>query len=113
MSQNLATMQDDQDKINKKAIRAISNSKYNSHTEPLLKKFKLLTFRDTIIQLSGLFAFEIAIGKHPLTIREIFCKSNNFNRNYEFIRQLLPYKYLSNQVPHSIVNIWNLLPQIM
>ena len=71
---------------------------------------KLLTFSDTITHLSGVFAFEIAIGKHPLTIRQLFCQSRDFNRNYEFIRQLLPYKYLSIQVPHSIIIIWNSLP---
>ena len=98
------------EKINKKTVRAITNSKYNSHTEPQLKKLKLLTFSDTITYLSGVFAFEIAIGKHPLTIRELFCQSKDFRRNYEFIRQLLPYKYLTIQVPHSIINIWNSLP---
>ena len=33
-------------KLQKKAIRIISNSKYNAHTEPLFKKMKLLTVAD-------------------------------------------------------------------
>ena len=32
--------------ITKKAIRIISNSKYNAHTEPLFKKMKVLTVTD-------------------------------------------------------------------
>ena len=33
-------------KLQKKAIRTISNAKYNAHTEPLLKKLKILKVSD-------------------------------------------------------------------
>ena len=36
-------------KIRKKAVRAITNSKFNAHTEPLLKLLNLLNIKDTYI----------------------------------------------------------------
>ena len=35
--------------IAKKAVRAITNSKFNAHTEPLLKLLNLLNIKDTYI----------------------------------------------------------------
>ena len=36
-------------KLQKKAVRAITNSKFNAHTEPLLKLLNLLNIKDTYI----------------------------------------------------------------
>ena len=38
------------DKLQKRAVRIISNSRYNSHTDPLFKKFNLLKLKDLFEQ---------------------------------------------------------------
>jgi hypothetical protein len=39
------------DKLQKKSIRIISNSKYNAHTEPIFKKLEILTVKDMLYRM--------------------------------------------------------------
>jgi hypothetical protein len=68
-SANLASL----NKIFKKqkaAVRIISNSKYNSHTEPIFKKLEILKFHDIIDQSKIKFMFSVICNKAPLLLRE-------------------------------------------
>ena len=51
--------------------------------------------------------FGIAQGSHPITIINIFKKSQSFLRNLEFIKPNVAFSYLHNQVPYSLINSWN------
>ena len=45
-------------KIQKRAIRTITLSKYNDHTTPLFKKLKLLSLKDIIVLQELTFYFQ-------------------------------------------------------
>ena len=96
--------------MQKKALRNISLSKYNAHTDPLFNKYNFLKFEDLVKYNSGIFMFNVAIGSHPHTINKIFLRSENFDRNLDFVKQKLRYSYLQKQVPYSLVNTWNSIP---
>ena len=93
--------------MQKRAARNISLSKYNSHTEPLFKRFRILKFEDLYKVNCATFMFNLAMGTHPPTICELVRKSANFNRNLEFFVEKLPYSYLQKQAPHTMVLNWN------
>jgi hypothetical protein len=63
--------------IQKRAIRTISNSKYNDHTEPIFKKLKILPI-DLLIQFSRLLFFHNFTNKNLPT-----CFSNTWVTNME------------------------------
>ena len=51
--------------MQKRAVRNISLSKYNSHTEPLFKKFRILKFEDLYKVNCATFMFNLSMGTHP------------------------------------------------
>ena len=70
-------------KLQKKAIRVISNSKYNAHTEPLLKKLNLLKLEDIFkINLLKLY-FKYKSNMLPFHLMEMF-KPHTQNHTYNF-----------------------------
>ena len=95
--------------MQKKAARNISLGKYNSHTDPLFRKYKILKFEDLYQINCGVFMFNLSMGTHPSTISELVTKSANFDRNLEYIVTNLRYAYLKKQAPHSLVLVWNSL----
>lgn len=52
-------------KLQKKAIRTITNSKYNSHTEPLFKRMNLLTINDMLSKKMYKFYFRMKHSRLP------------------------------------------------
>ena len=80
-------------KLQKWAIRTISNSKYNAHTEPLFKKYGLLKLTD-IYQIVALkFQYRYQNNTLPSYLRSIFSTSqptsdlNTRNRYYVRLNQ--------------------------
>ena len=53
-------------KLQKKAIRTITRSKYNSHTEPLFKKLSILKLPDLLLLNSLKFYFKYLNAKLPI-----------------------------------------------
>ena len=96
--------------LQKKALRNMANTKFNSHTDKLFNKYKILKYEDLVKLSKGLLMFKISLGLHPLNIINIFKRTNNFNRNLEFLLDLSPYKYLQKLIPTSLINNWNSLP---
>ena len=60
--------------IQKKAVRIISNARFNAHTEPLFKKLGILTFSNTLKSQLSLFMWQYDHGELP------FCFNNYFKR---------------------------------
>ena len=96
-------------KLQKQAVRNISLAKYNSHTDPLFKKYSVLKFEDLHKFNLSTFVFNVGLGRHPDTINNIFSKSSNFDRNLNYYLENLKYTYLKKQVPHTLVKNWNSL----
>ena len=96
--------------IQKQTLRNIKMAKYNSHTDPIFKKLKILKFNDLYTLTCATFMFQIALGTHPSTINNLFVKSKNFDRNCEFLLKYANNNFLSKQLHSTLVIIWNRLP---
>ena len=93
--------------MQKKALRSISLSKFNAHTDPLFNKYGLLKFEDLNKINCGTFMFNLAMGTHPHTLCELVKKLANFDTNLDFVVDKLPFIYLQKQAPSSLVTNWN------
>ena len=95
--------------MQKTAIRNIASAKYNSHTNPLCRKYKVLKFKDLYTNSVGTFMFNLVMGLHPPQICNMVSKCENFDRNLNFKLNKLPFVYLQKLVPHSLTKSWNSL----
>ena len=113
-------------KIQKKAIRAITASKYNAHTDPLFKQLNLLKVEDIFKQNCLVLHYKIERNIAPQHIRDLITRNhdihNHATRNYtiriptanfvthsDCLRYYLPK--LINELPSELlVNIfrWSL-----
>jgi hypothetical protein len=66
----------------KSAIRIISEQRYNSHTEPLFKKLKILSLNELITFFKLVFMFDFAHGNLPLSFKNMW-RTNFDLRNSE------------------------------
>ena len=69
-------------KTQKKAIRAITNSKYNAHTEPLFKKLKIPKIEDMIKLAEMKFYYKHLKGSLPSYFLGDYIQSNQDFHNY-------------------------------
>ena len=70
-------------RLQKKAIRVIAKQKYNAHTDPLFKKYKLLKIEDIFKTQSLKFLHKQKKGKAPKYFDTIFDTSqNNLTHNH-------------------------------
>ena len=95
--------------MQKMAIRNIASAKYNSHTDPLFRKYKVLKFKDLYTTSVSIFMFNLVIGLHPPQISNLISKCENFDRNLNFKIHKLPFVYLQKLIPHSLTKSWNAL----
>ena len=66
----------------KKAIRYITNSQYNAHTGPLLKKQKILPFESLILFFRLKFMFEYKNNLMPRSFENVWQYRGNLNGNH-------------------------------
>ena len=59
-------------KLQKRAVRILSCSKYNAHTEPLFKKFNLLKLQDIFVQCCLKFYYKYVHNTLPLYFTDMF-----------------------------------------
>ena len=84
-------------RLQKRAIRVITNSKYNAHVEPLLKKFNLLKisdiFRNSLLKLY----YKYKSGNLPHYVMHMFSTESNVHR----------YNTRSNAISnHPVTNLY-------
>lgn len=98
-------------KLQKRAIRIISGSKYNSHTEPLFKKMKLLKISD-IFRLKCLKFWYKSVNK---TLPDYFNSMFTYNREMYQIetRQINRLYQFQTHTYAARKNIRHFLPQIL
>ena len=58
--------------LQKKAIRNVSNAKYNSHVNPLFLKLKLLNVTDTFNYNLGIFMYKYTYSMVPKSFTNFF-----------------------------------------
>ena len=93
-------------KIQKQVIRNVASTKYNSHTDPIFRKLKIIKFTDLYIYSMVVFMFQIGLKMHPPVVNKIFTKSSNFDRNLEFQLKFFGTTGLSKQLHSTLVSNW-------
>ena len=90
-------------KLQKRAVRAISRSKYNAHTEPIFKNLELLKVED-ILNINLLkFKFKLVNNTLPHYFTSIFSQIE-VNHNYNTRNRGL----LHNQVPNTSSSFYSI-----
>jgi hypothetical protein len=103
-------------KLQKKAVRIISRSKYNAHTEPLFKNLKLLKVNDLCTLQELKFCFKLENNMLP----EYF-KSNLFTKNFNihghntrsaniFHIPRVKHEFAKNSIQYTIPVAYNTCP---
>ena len=105
-------------KLQKKAVRAITRSKYNAHTDPLFQNLELLKIED-IFKINLLkFQFKLVNEKLPHYFSTIFTKdelSHNYNtRNRDSFRNPTPnYSSSVNTIRYYLPNFIDNMPELI
>ena len=74
-------------KLQKKAVRIITNSKYNAHTDPIFGKLNILKFDDLVDSKIYEFVSKFFLNKLPSTFNDIFIPlSSNRLKNLRCIK---------------------------
>ena len=99
--------------LQKKALRVISKSNYNSHTEPILKQLKILKLRDQYELNVTLFMHKYINNKLPSSFQNIFKLNHQvqINHNTRQANQMYISRCFSNfseKLPlFEFPKIWN------
>ena len=105
-------------KIQKKAIRTISNAKYNSPSKPLYAALKILPYDLLQKQAKLNFMHSVEYEYAPRTFFETWSKNASRNLNYElrntalYDTPRLKYEYLRNSPFISFPTEWNKLHDV-
>jgi hypothetical protein len=96
--------------LQKKAVRYIENSKYNSHAGPIFTKFNILKFHDLVNLNQACFMYKFINNKLPISFNNFFLKLNNFDRSLSLQLALLKRSNLQDFPSYAIPRLWNSLP---
>lgn len=106
-------------KLQKKAVRIITNSKYNAHTEPIFKHLDLLKFND-LVKLNELkFFYKYSHQTLPQKINEIPIQPNhtihqhNTRSRYQIHTQLVKHEYAKKCLEYQLPITINTTPKIV
>jgi len=103
--------------LQKKAIRCITNSPYNSHCNPLFVKCKLLNVHDMyamsclklayLFKCNGLPAYHMSTLMHPNQI------TLTTRQTHDFFIPMVKMKVSKQCLKYKVGSIWNSLPLVM
>ena len=99
-------------KLQKKAVRIITNSKYNAHTDPIFGKLNILKFDDLVDSKIYEFVSKFFLNKLPSTFNDIFIPlSSNRSKNLRYEIPISKHleKFLSALFPQKWNNLGNAL----
>ena len=102
-------------KLQKRAIRVITKSKYNAHTFDLFRQVKILNIVNINKLQTGIFMFKYIHKALPLNFKDYFTFSNEIhNWNTRTKETLRPVRFRTNyrkySIKHSGPMTWNNLP---
>jgi len=112
---NYSTRLDRLVKLQKRAIRVITKSKYYAHTFDLFRQVRILNIVKINILQTGIFMFRYIHKALPLNFKDYFTFSNEIhNRNTRTKETFRPVRFRTNYRKHSIRHsgpmTWNNLP---
>ena len=99
----------------KKAIRIITNSRYNEHTEPLFKSKEILPLFDLLKMSKIKFMFDYRKNTVPKSFDQVWIRNNDRLFEYhnlrltsnEFYVEISKYKMYENFPKYSFGKLWN------
>lgn len=100
-------------KLQKRAIRIVTNSAYNSHTEPLFKHCQIFNIKDLYEFQVSLFMYDFVNGKLPRSFDSVFCLNSDIQVSHLTRQSNLMYvprcdsSYSSRLPFYSFPVIWN------
>lgn len=105
--------------LQKKAIRCIHNSRYNSHTEPLFKKSKIFMLKDMFTYNVALFMYDYKHNILPASFQNYFIYERQINTRHNtrcsshmYIPRLS--SQFSNRLPlHVFPRVYNTFVDIL
>ena len=98
------------EKLQKKILRVMTSSEYNSHTGPLFYKLKLMTIKDLYEYSSGIYIYKSVHRLLPTIFWNEFTlsKTNRYPNNLQHI--YFSKKICELSVRYSGPKLWNALP---
>jgi len=100
-------------KLQKKALRTITNSGYNDHTGPLFKELKILPLHNIIYESKMLFMHSIYYEQSPPSFRNVWRRnitrnlSQNLRNEDDFYLPPPKFEAFKNYPPYSFPKTWN------
>ena len=115
--QSLHTVIDKISLLQRKAVRLMTFSNFDAHSEPLFKELKILKFKDNIFLQNCLFVHDYFHGNLPKSFNNTFTKVENthtsFTRNardgYIAIPSYNSTNYGLNSIYKHCIDAWNKL----
>jgi len=93
-------------KLQKKALRTISNSKYNAHTQPIFKRLRILTVQDILTRKLYKLYFRLVHKKLPEYFQSQYFlqkQQHSHNTRYQpFITPRSRYKFSEYNVRYQL-----------
>jgi hypothetical protein len=106
-------------KLQKKAMRVISNAKYNSHTEPIFKKFEILKIQDLFKVQDLKFYYKLQNGLLPKYFSDNLITQQSEVHSY-YTRHANDYRnpvsrhiFVQNSIRYRLPSIINTCPSII
>ena len=102
--------------LQKKAVRIISNSKYNAHTDPLFKKFNVLKVTDLCALQELKFAFKLENGTLPSYFTNSMYQRHSEIHQYEtrnsnnLVTPQSKHYFTNKSIRFRLPNIYNNCP---
>ena len=100
-------------KMQKKAIRIITNSSYTAHTDPLFKQLNILTFKNIITQANLHLMHSIHYKYAPVSFNN-FWQTNtsrntqhNLRNTHDYTIPRANYSFFTRFPAHSFPTLWN------
>ena len=98
-------------KIQKRAIRVVSNSNYRAHTNPLFRTSKILKIEDLYHLHCCLFVHDFFESKLPVSFLNFFHQRESNTRQIKHVLTNIPRTNFSKCLSHHcIATHWNNLP---
>jgi hypothetical protein len=103
-------------KLQKRAIRLIANSKYNAHTSPSFKKYKLLTIKDIYSSQCCKIYWKRLNHHLPANLHDMLPTNNEIHdhntRQNRNIRPTIPYRssYGNQLLSVKVAAVWDIMP---
>ena len=99
-------------KIQKRALRNVAKTGFNSHTEPILGNLGLLLFRDLVQLNAKCFMYKYSNSALPQSFRNMFEPLVQFERSKNYKLEKIKYNGLSKFPTVTLPKIWNETPVI-